>query len=74
MYIPNFNFLAQFGVVLCEEQTQKMRKNDQKTTGLQLNEIGTKFQLLISIWLGDGEGTAPFQGQIGVNPHISPPN
>ena len=32
MYMPNFNFLAQFGGQLCEEQTQKIRKTDQKIT------------------------------------------
>ena len=30
--IPNFKFLIQFGGGLCEERTQKMRKNDKKTT------------------------------------------
>ena len=36
MHIPNFNFLDQFGEELCEEQTQKIRKSDQKTTYLGL--------------------------------------
>ena len=30
MYRSNFSFLAQFGVELCEEQTQKIRKMSQK--------------------------------------------
>ena len=31
-----FRFFAQFGGELCEEQTQKIRKNDQKPTYLKL--------------------------------------
>ena len=44
MYIPNFTFLAQFGGGLCEEQTQKLRKNDRKITfwGLLRDEMGLK--------------------------------
>ena len=34
MYIPNFSVLAQFGGELCGEQTQNIRKPDQKTTAL----------------------------------------
>ena len=34
MHIPNFSFFAKFGGRLCEEQTQKIRKNDQKITPL----------------------------------------
>ena len=31
MYIPDFRFMAQFEGELCEEQTQKIRKNSPKT-------------------------------------------
>ena len=34
MYKPNYKALAQFGGELCEQQTQKMRKNDQNPTFL----------------------------------------
>ena len=36
MYIPNFNFLAQLGEKLGEEQTQKIRRTDVKTTFYRL--------------------------------------
>ena len=36
MYIPDFSFLAQFGGELCEEQTRKIRKPNQKTTSFRL--------------------------------------
>ena len=44
MYILNFSFLAQFGGVLCDEQTQKIRKNHQKPVSLRLlrHEMGLK--------------------------------
>ena len=37
-YIPNFNFLAQFGGELWEEETQSIRKRGQKTTLLGYEE------------------------------------
>ena len=41
--MTNFNFLAQFGEELCEEQTQEMmemKKSNQKTTSLGLKGVG----------------------------------
>ena len=44
MYIPDFKFLVQLGGELCEEQIQKMRKNNQNTISLRLQggEMGLK--------------------------------
>ena len=46
MYIINFSYKLQFGGELCEEQTQKIQKNDQKTTPLQQlrDEMGLKLE------------------------------
>ena len=44
MYIPNFSFLAQFGGQLCEEQTQEIRKPDQKTTPLWQSREEMRFK------------------------------
>ena len=69
----NYSLLAQFGGELCEEQTQKIRKYDQKTTSLVMRgvEMGQKsldpqkahLGHLHPIWRGDRGETALFGGQ-----------
>ena len=53
MYVPNFNFLAQFGEELWEEQTQKIEKPDKKNffLGLWRGEMGLK-HISPRNWLG----------------------
>ena len=44
MYITKFRFLAQFVGELCEEQIQKLGKNDIKTTFLGLRGNATRVE------------------------------
>ena len=42
MYILNLSFLTQFGRELCEEKSQKVRKNNQKPVFVLRDEMGLK--------------------------------
>ena len=39
MYIPKFIYLARFGGEICEDQIQKIRKNDQNPTFLRQSRV-----------------------------------
>ena len=79
MHISKFKFLAEFGGELSKEQAQKIRKNNQRTTflelwgsatGLLLN-VHIKFQLHSSIGCGKIGQELPFLKVKGEgNPHI----